>query len=197
VLTQRAYTRCRIGTTFRSSSLPVSADSVRPGRCVIHAQLRGEETSHPREARYGGPLSEARAICRVRSCRLLLIFHWQANVPKKKQVVPPSSRKAGSTTNHHQPFNKKLRRFIEDLRQFLEAARKDLFWVTASGVLSAIFAWQIHTAIKVVPTLLTFTRDSNRFHSETGEGDKVLLLLDTIRNVVKTLEQTARGSVGR
>jgi hypothetical protein len=111
---------------------------------------------------------------------------------KKNKIVPRSSRKAGSPPGtHRRTFTKNVKRFIEDLRKFLQRARKDVFWLSASGVLSAIFIWQIHTALKVIPTLLAFERDSNRFHSEASEGDKVLLLLDTIRGVVKTLEQTA------
>jgi hypothetical protein len=109
---------------------------------------------------------------------------------KKKKVVSSRSRKASSTPTRQQAFIKRLRRFIENLRQFLQTAKKDVFWVFASGVLSAVFLWQLHTAFNVVPTLLAFERESNRFHFETSEGDKVLLLLDTIRNVVKTLEQT-------
>jgi hypothetical protein len=110
---------------------------------------------------------------------------------KKRVVISPSPHKAGSTpTTRRQAFIKNLRRFIEDLRQFLQTAKKDVFWLFASSLLGTVFLWQLHTAFKFVPTLLTFERDSNRFHSEASEGTKVLLLLDTMRNVVKTLEKT-------
>jgi hypothetical protein len=109
--------------------------------------------------------------------------------PKKKRSISARTPKVVSTPKTGLGFTEKLRRFIEDLREFLETARKDVFWLAASGVLSAVFLWQLHTAFKVIPALLTFERDSNRFNSDAREGNKVLLLLDTIKNVLGTFQQ--------
>jgi hypothetical protein len=108
---------------------------------------------------------------------------------KKQKSISARTPKVVSTPKIGQSFTEKLGQFIQELRDFLEAARKDVLWLLASSLFGAIFFWQLHTALKAIPTLLTFERDSNRFNSEASEGDKVVLLLDTIKRVVGTFQQ--------
>jgi hypothetical protein len=77
----------------------------------------------------------------------------------------------------------------ESLRRLLDTAKANIPWIIGVIFLFAAVSWQFRLIRQVVPSWISFARQSNEFHSDMSEGERVLRLLGAIEAGLRASRQ--------